>query len=103
MTLPIARDIAGGTVLWVHVQPKASRTECAGILGDALRIRVAAPPVDGVANEAVIRFVAARCGVPRTAVVIQSGAQGRRKRLRIEGLAASSVLARLMGDVGATR
>lgn len=79
----------------VHVQPNASRSECAGLHGDALKIRIAAPPVDGAANEELIRFVAARCGVPRAHVVIRSGAEGRRKRLLIRGVTAEWAMARL--------
>ncbi|MGQ0667113.1 MAG: DUF167 domain-containing protein [Nitrospiraceae bacterium] len=91
----IATDSSKGAVLTVHVLPKASRTECVGIHGDALKIRVAAPPVDGAANEELVRFIADRCAIPRTAVFIQSGAEGRRKRLRLKGISAQSALARL--------
>ena len=59
-------------VLAVHVQPRAPRTEVVGRYGDALKIRVHAPPVDGAANAELVRFLAERLGVPRSAVTIVS-------------------------------
>jgi uncharacterized protein len=70
----------------IRVQPRASRTEVAGPYGDAIRIRLAAPPVDGAANEALERFLAASLGVPRTAVVLVSGQAGRSKVVEIRGV-----------------
>lgn len=101
----IVQDSKNGAVLTVHVQPKASRTECVGIHGDALKIRVAAPPVDGAANEELIRFLANQCSIPRTSVLIQSGAEGRHKRLCLKGITAELVMARLMpeGQRGAVK
>ena len=60
----IVQDTKDGVILTVHVQPKASTTECVGIHGDALKIRVAAPPVDGAANDELIRFVARQLSIP---------------------------------------
>jgi uncharacterized protein (TIGR00251 family) len=57
----------------------------AGLHGDAIKIRLKAPPVDGAANEELIRFVAHRLRIPRDAVQLAAGATGRRKRLRITG------------------
>lgn len=102
MNARIAQDTKDGAVLSIHVQPKASLSECAGLHGNALKIRIAAPPADGAANEELIRFVAARCGVPRAHVVIQSGAGGRHKRLLIRGVTAESAIARL-GSAGTGR
>ena len=73
------------TVLSIHVQPKARRTEVVGWHGDAIKIRVAAPPVDGAANEELRRFLGEELGVPKSAVTIGAGATGRRKRVEIEG------------------
>lgn len=95
----IVQDSKNGAVLTVHVQPKASRTECVGIHGDALKIRVAAPPIDGAANEELIRFIASRCAIPRASVLIQSGAEGRHKRLCLKGVTAEFVMARLTPGV----
>jgi hypothetical protein len=56
-----------------------------GRYGDAIKIRLQAPPVDGAANEELVRFLAERLGVPRSAVRIVSGESGRRKRVEITG------------------
>ncbi|MDH5741603.1 MAG: DUF167 domain-containing protein, partial [Nitrospira sp.] len=79
----IARDSERGAILAVHVQPNAARTECVGVHGDALKIRLAARPVDGAANDELIRFIAERCAVPHAYVQIQTGAEARRKRLSV--------------------
>lgn len=95
MNAPIVQDTKAGAVLSVHIQPKASATECVGIHGDAIKIRVAAPPIDGAANGELIQFLARRLSVPATSVQIQSGASGRHKRVLVKGVAAQFVLARL--------
>src|SRR4051812_44802524 len=73
----MVQDTKAGAILSVHVQPKASTTECVGIHGDALKIRVAAPPVDGAANDELIRFLARSLSIPSTSLQIYSGASGR--------------------------
>lgn len=70
----------------VHIQPRARRTELAGRYGSAIKIRVAAPPVDHAANEALLAFVAERLGVHRRDVRLISGATSRRKVLEIDGV-----------------
>jgi hypothetical protein len=87
-------------VLAVHVQPRAARTEVAGRHGEAIKIRLKAPPVDGAANDELIRFVAERLGLPRAAVELVGGATGRAKRLRITGAGdtADAVYRRLIGS-----
>jgi uncharacterized protein (TIGR00251 family) len=72
-------------LLDVRVQPRASRTEFAGLVGDRLRIRLNAPPVDGRANAALVEFVAAECGLARARVTLERGQSGRDKRLRLHG------------------
>jgi len=91
----MVQDTKAGAILSVHVQPKASTTECVGIHGDALKIRVAAPPVDGAANDELTRFLARQLSVPISSVRIHSGATGRRKCVLITGVTAQLVLARL--------
>lgn len=90
--------IDGGVRLQLHIQPRASRTEIAGVHGDALKIRLAAPPVDGAANEALIEFLAERLGVPRSAITLVAGAGGRRKVVHVAMVAASQVRDRLRSD-----
>ena len=73
-------------VLIVHVVPRARRSEVVGMHGDAVKIRLAAPPADGAANEELVRFLAERLGVPRSAISIAAGDTSRRKRVIIEGV-----------------
>jgi uncharacterized protein (TIGR00251 family) len=70
-------------VLEVRVQPRASRSELAGLHGDRVRVRLQAPPVDGRANAALVEFLAEAFGVPRARVTIEHGLAGRDKRVRI--------------------
>jgi uncharacterized protein (TIGR00251 family) len=72
--------------LTLHVQPRASRTELAGRHGDALKVRVAAPPVDGAANAELVRFLAELLGVAKSAVEIVAGESGRRKVVAVHGV-----------------
>ena len=73
----------GRTLLTLHIQPGAKKTEVAGLYGDALKIRLAAPPVDGKANAALIAFVAYRLGLAKSAVHLKSGQTSRRKVLEV--------------------
>lgn len=70
-------------VLVCHIQPGASRSGFAGLYGEAIKIRVAAPPVDGRANAALVLFLAEAFGVPRSQISLLAGESGRSKRLRI--------------------
>ncbi|HEX6309020.1 MAG TPA: DUF167 family protein [Longimicrobiales bacterium] len=81
----------------VHAQPRASRTEVLGAHGDALRVRIAAPPVDGAANAELIRFIAKQLGIPRSAVRVASGDTGRAKVLEIDGMDVERVQRALLG------
>lgn len=76
--------------------PRARFTQVAGRHGDALRIRVAAPPVDGAANDELVRFVAKRLGVARGAVTISHGQTTRRKTVTIEGMTTDVALQKLL-------
>ena len=77
------REGGGRTTLTLHIQPGAKKTEVAGLHGDALKIRLAAPPVDGKANAALIDFVADRLGLAKSAVTLKSGQASRRKIIEI--------------------
>jgi hypothetical protein len=92
----IVQDTKDGAILTVHIQPRASTTECVGIHGNALKIRVAAPPVDGAANGALIRFLAQTLSLPLAAVCIESGTGGRHKCVRLQGVTAERIIACLM-------
>ena len=91
MTEPLVQDTAEGAVLLVHVRPKAVRTEHVGLHGGALKIRVAAPPVGGAANEEVCRYLAACLDLPNARVVLIAGHGSRRKRFLLKGVSASRV------------
>ena len=82
--------------LAVWVQPRASRTEVSGMYGDAVKIRLAAPPVDGAANEELIRFLAEKLGMPRSAVTIEAGHSARRKTVAFEGIDRPTLEKRLL-------
>ncbi|HAF45972.1 MAG TPA: YggU family protein [Gallionellaceae bacterium] len=71
--------------LTLHVQPGAKRTEVAGLHGDALKLRLAAPPIEGRANEALLRFIADTFGVPLRQVELKQGGQSRHKVVAISG------------------
>lgn len=86
MKVPWLRSDGAALVLTLHVQPGARRTEFAGLHGEALKIRLAAPPVDGKANAALCAFLADFCGVPKSAVTLVSGETSRAKRVRVAGL-----------------
>lgn len=79
---------AGGAISFeVKVVPRASKSEIAGIEGDAIKIRLQAPPVEGKANQALIKFLADALGVARSQVEIVSGHNSRKKVVRIRGTA----------------
>jgi uncharacterized protein len=82
--------------LIVKVIPRASRSEIAGLVDGVLRVRLKAPPVDGAANDELIRILARALGTSRTAVEIVSGHASRTKKLRITGISPEK-LAELLG------
>jgi uncharacterized protein (TIGR00251 family) len=89
----VVTEIAGGVRFGVRVQPRASKPGVAGVHGTALRVRVAAAPVDGAANAAVIDAIAAALGVARRNVVIVSGATSRSKLVEVHGVTRADILA----------
>jgi uncharacterized protein len=100
MTILEFQEIESEIVFAVRVQPRASRESIDGVRGGALRIRLTAPPVEGEANEALVRFLAARLHLPKSAVRILSGERGRLKRIAVRGatVAAVEALAVLKGS-----
>jgi hypothetical protein len=91
-----AREVPGGVLLEVLVQPRASRTRAVGEHGGRLKLQLAAPPVDGEANAALVAFLADALGVRRADVAIERGETGRRKTVRVLGATAAAA-ARLAG------
>ena len=80
--------------LAVKAIPNAPRNQVVGWLGDALKVKVHAPPVEGRANEVLCEFLADTLGVPRRAVTVLRGATSRQKVLRIEGVSLAAIRAR---------
>ncbi len=91
----ITQDSRGGTLLAVHAVPRSSRDAVQGLHGQAVKIRLRAPPVEGRANAALVRFLAEALNVPKGRVVLLAGAAGREKRVHIAGLEPAAVRARL--------
>jgi len=82
----------GGRVRFsVRVQPRASQSELAGEYGDAIRIRLAAPPVDGAANEELVSFLSNTFAIPRKSIRILAGETARSKLIEIEGITERAV------------
>jgi uncharacterized protein len=75
----------------VKVHPRAKKNAITGEVGDALKLSLTAPPIDGRANEACVEFFANLLKVPRSSVTIASGESGRRKVVRVAGIAAEAV------------
>lgn len=90
MTLRIAQG-AAGVRFNVRVQPRASKNEISGAHGDALKVRVTAPAVEGAANEALVEFLATSFGLPRRDVTIVSGASSRSKVVELRGVSVDRV------------
>ncbi len=86
-----ARSVNGAVQLAVRVTPRASQNAIVGVRRGALCVRLQAPPVEGAANRALIRFLGKRLGVPQRAVSLLRGDAGRDKLLRIEGVAVADV------------
>lgn len=97
---PVRRSV----VIAIHVQPRAAATEVVGMHGDAVKIRLKAPPVDGAANDELLRYMASRLGLRRQDLEIVGGATARGKRVRVNGtpLSVEDAVLRLLGG-GRTR
>jgi uncharacterized protein (TIGR00251 family) len=93
--LDVIERTATGVRIRLHVQPRASRSELAGRHGDAIKVRLTAPPVDGAANEALLQFLAVRLQVPRSALSLVSGGSGRSKVVAIEAISPEDASRRL--------
>ena len=79
----------------VRVVPRSSKEGVAGFEGGVVRIRLNAPPVEGQANEALVRFLAKALGVPKRRIALVAGGKGRNKIVRVDGITLEAFLARL--------
>jgi len=93
--MPWLREAPGGVILEILVQPRASRTRVVGEHDGRLKVQLAAPPVDGEANAALVDFLASELGARRSDVTIERGDTGRRKTVRVAGLTVATVRALL--------
>jgi len=89
------RDTPQGVTFSIRVQPRARKNAIVGELGDALKLALTAPPVEGRANEACIEFLAEFLKVPRSSITIAAGQSSRNKVIRVRGLTAVEVAERL--------
>jgi hypothetical protein len=88
-------DTPSGATFAVKIHPRAKKNAITGQVGDALKLALTAPPVDGKANQACIDFFAKLLNVPRSSVTIAAGQTSRNKVIRVAGLSAEEVRARL--------
>jgi uncharacterized protein (TIGR00251 family) len=89
------RQDADGVVIAVRAKPRASRSRVVGVTEGALDVAVAAPPVDGAANDELVRTLAAHFGIPRRRVTLLAGEGSRHKRVHLAGFTAADVLERV--------
>ncbi len=94
--IPI-RESGEGVTFAVRVHPRAKRNAITGEMGEALKIALTAPPVEGRANDAAVEFLAEVLRVPRASVTIAAGQSSRNKVIRVRGLTAAQVEERLRG------
>jgi uncharacterized protein (TIGR00251 family) len=97
LDIPISQ-MPGGVRLKLLVQPCSSISEVTGVHDGRLKVRLAAPPVDGAANEALLKFLAKGLGVPRAGVEITSGAKGRRKTVTVLGISVGQATSALLSN-----
>jgi uncharacterized protein (TIGR00251 family) len=91
----VIQSTSNAIIITVRVIPRAGTSGVAGTRGDALLVRLHAPPIEGAANEELIDVIAEALAVPSRAVSIASGARSRQKRVRVAGLDAATAAARL--------
>jgi len=84
-----------GVIITVHAVPRAAKDAVQGLHGDALKIRLHAPPVDGKANEALISFLSKMLNIPKSNITLKSGTNQRRKIVFIAGISAQETSRRL--------
>lgn len=92
-------ETSDGVIVSVHASPRASKNRIEGLHGDALKIRLKAPPVDGKANEALIGFLSDALDIPQRRITLLSGQASRHKRLAISGVTLSGVRGVLLSSI----
>jgi uncharacterized protein (TIGR00251 family) len=97
--IPI-RDTPSGATFQVKVHPRARKNAITGVVGDALKLALTAPPVEGRANEAAIAYLAEFLNVARSSVTIAAGESSRQKLIRVAGLTSTQVEAKLRAVLG---
>jgi len=97
--IPI-RDTRAGATFQIKVHPRAKKNAIAGEIGDAVKVALTAPPIEGRANGACITFLAEFLNVPRSSVTIAAGETSRNKLIRVSGLSAAHVEAKLRSALG---
>ncbi|HEY3769816.1 MAG TPA: DUF167 domain-containing protein [Candidatus Angelobacter sp.] len=93
----VLNETARGITFAIKVHPRAHKNAITGLVGDALKLALTAPPVEGKANQAVIEFFADLFAIPRSSVTIASGETSRNKVVRISGMSRQMVEERLAG------
>ena len=88
-----------GVILRVKVQPRASRDEVVGVKGDALKVRITAPPFEGAANARLLTVLAKKLGIPRGRLELRTGSTSRLKSIIIQEISAAEIRRRLEGDL----
>jgi uncharacterized protein (TIGR00251 family) len=94
---PYLRSQPDGVWLSIKLQPRASVNEIGDVMGNELRVKVTAPPVDSAANEALVRFLAERLDCPRNCVELVRGQTSRHKIVRVRGVTMEDVVRRIEG------
>jgi len=94
------RETSGGTLLFVKLQPRASANEMGAPLGDELKIKVTAPPVDAAANGALVKFLADKLDCPRSRVELLRGHTSRHKTIMLHGFQSADIRQKLSGGPG---
>jgi len=90
-------ETCDGVLVPVHVAPRASRSQVAGPFGGALKVRLAAPPVDGAANSELVKTLAKFFGIPKSSISIVNGLSSKRKTVKIINLSLASAIEKIDG------
>lgn len=98
---PCLRETADGVIVQIQVQPRSSKNQLVGLQGDALKIKLTSPPVEGAANKACCAYLAKIFGIAKSSVELIAGDKSRQKRILLNGLDAQTVTAVLQSHLDA--